>query len=82
MTLLHHYYITCFFINIQLHPDIIDVISEVTENHVDLMSVAAKSDRFEEERVNILKNIDYVFQEFLPLVESKIQVSTNHLISI
>ncbi|PIK59560.1 putative exocyst complex component 8 isoform X2 [Apostichopus japonicus] len=57
----------------ELHPDIISVISEVVENHVDLMSLAAKSDRFEDGRANVMNNIDYIFQEFLPLVESKIQ---------
>lgn len=50
------------------------MISEVVENHVDLMSLAAKSDRFEDGRANVMNNIDYIFQEFLPLVESKIQV--------
>lgn len=57
----------------ELYPDIVSVISEVAMNHIDLMVLAAKSDRFEEERTNILKNIEFIFQEFLPLIEVKIE---------
>ncbi len=49
------------------------------ESHVHLMETAVTSDRFDDERPFIMKNIDYLFTVLLPHVEKKIKVKNKYL---
>ena len=64
----------CHFHQFQLYPNIVEVLVEVFDNHIQLVEGAVTSDRFEEERQFILKNVDYLFKTLLPLIEKKLTV--------
>ncbi|XP_041480771.1 exocyst complex component 8-like isoform X2 [Lytechinus variegatus] len=56
----------------ELYPNIVEVLVDVFDNHIQLVEGAVTSDRFEEERQFILKNVDYLFKTLLPLIEKKL----------
>ncbi|XP_071500482.1 exocyst complex component 8-like [Diadema antillarum] len=56
----------------ELYPNIVEVLVEVFDNHIQLMESAVTAERFEEERQFILKNVDYIFKMLLPLIEKKL----------
>ena len=64
-------FVVCF---LQLYPDLTIALKEVIDSHVTLISNAVTSERFEEERVFIMKNVDYMFKNLLPLIEKKFKV--------
>ena len=49
------------------------------ESHVHLMETAVISDRFDDERPFIMKNVDYMFDRLLPLVEKKLKVNIPYI---
>ncbi|XP_038076884.1 exocyst complex component 8-like [Patiria miniata] len=57
----------------ELYPDLVWTIRDVMDSHVHLMETAVTSDRFDDERPFIMKNVDYIFNRLLPLVEKKLK---------
>ncbi|XP_022090241.1 exocyst complex component 8-like isoform X2 [Acanthaster planci] len=57
----------------ELYPDLVWTIKDVMDSHVHLMETAVTSDRFEDERHFIMKNVDYIFNRLLPLLEKKLK---------
>ena len=49
-------------------------LKEVIDSHVNLIEGAVTAERFEEERAFIMKNLDYIFKNLLPLIEKKLKV--------
>ncbi|XP_072035094.1 LOW QUALITY PROTEIN: exocyst complex component 8-like [Amphiura filiformis] len=57
----------------ELYPDLTIALKEVIDSHVNLVEGAVIAERYEEERAFIMKNIDYIFKNLLPLVEKKLK---------